>query len=104
MDLKGDFRWAQAPLNGCFKEGNADGSGRLIVPITLEGPVTKPSWTFATDTIARMVGRTARCEAVKAIKQNLPDNLGEGAGQVIKGLLRRVEVEVRWNTKLWQRS
>lgn len=91
VDLTGEFRWASAPFSGCLKEGNSDEKGRVVVPLTLRGPITSPSWSFATDVIAKMGEKALRCEAVKALQkqipQNIPGNLGDEIGKKLKDLL-----------------
>jgi hypothetical protein len=83
VDLTGEFKWANAPLTGCIKEGNSDEKGRVVVPLALKGPVTSPSWSFATDVLAKMGEKALRCEAVKALQKQLPINLPNGVGDEI---------------------
>lgn len=91
VDLNGEFRWAGAPLSGCLKEGNADDRGRVVVPLSLKGPITSPSWSFATDVIAKMGEKALRCEAAKVLQKqipvNIPGNLGDEIGKKLKDLL-----------------
>jgi hypothetical protein len=83
VDLTGEFKWANAPLTGCIKEGNSDEKGRVVVPLALKGPVTSPSWSFATDVIGKMGAKALRCEAVKALQKQLPVDLPAGVGDEI---------------------
>lgn len=91
VDLTGEFRLANAPISGCLKEGNSDDKGRLVVPLALKGPITSPSWSFATDVLAQMGARALRCEAVKALQKqipvNIPGNVGDEIGKKLKDLL-----------------
>ena len=75
-------------ITGCLKEGNADDKGRVVVPLALKGPVASPSWSFATDVIAKMGERALRCEATKALQKNLPANIPENLGKEIDKQLK----------------
>jgi hypothetical protein len=68
VDLVGEFKWANAPISGCIKEGNADEKGRVVVPVALKGPIDSPSWQIATNVILKMGEKALICEATKALQ------------------------------------
>lgn len=87
VDLSGEFRWANAPFTGCIKEGNSDDKGRVVVPVALRGNVTSPSWNIAGEVLSKMGQKALKCEAVKAIQKNIPEQIPGDLGKALKGIL-----------------
>jgi hypothetical protein len=89
VNLNGEFRWANAPLTGCLKEGNADNKGRVVVPVSLKGNATSPSssWSIATNVLTEMGKKALKCEGMKALKSNVGDAVPGELGKALKGIL-----------------
>jgi len=86
-DLVGTFLWANPQVKGCFLEGNADGQGRMVVPISLKGNLMKPELSTLSDLVAKLGKKTLECEAKKLIQGDGKVKLKKELDKALKGLL-----------------
>lgn len=88
-DLIGEFRWAKPTVQGCLLQGNADASGRMIVPLALKGNLLKPEYAMLTDLAAQIGQKTLECEAKKMIDKAKEDG-GKKLEEEIKKKLKGI--------------
>ena len=69
LNLKGSAFLAQAPVSGSIREANSDTQGRLEFPLTVTGKANAPELNLMSETIERMIQKTAQNEGQKAKKQ-----------------------------------
>lgn len=68
-DLAGNFYWQNPPLKGCALEGNADASGRMVVPLAIKGDLMKPGFNILSDVLNKLAAKTIECEGKKLVEK-----------------------------------
>src|SRR5207245_1205579 len=58
VDLHGTAYLVNAPVAGSIRAANSDAKGRLILPLKIQGLLTKPQVAFANETITQLLGNT----------------------------------------------
>ncbi len=67
--LQGEARLAQAEVGGAIAEANRDSQGRLVIPLSLNGPLTQLNVDIAQQAIQKMLERAAQVEGQKLKRQ-----------------------------------
>lgn len=72
-DFAGRFYWADPPVKGCALEGNADSSGRMIVPLAIKGNLMQPGLSLLSDVLGKLAGKALECEGKKLLEKAKAD-------------------------------
>jgi len=67
--LQGEARLAQAEVGGAIAEANRDSQGRLVIPLSLNGPLTQLNVDIAQQAIQKMLERAAQAEGQRLKRQ-----------------------------------
>lgn len=67
--LQGEARLAQAEVGGAIAEANRDSQGRLVIPLSLNGPLTQLNVDIAQQAVQKMLERAAQAEGQKLKRQ-----------------------------------
>jgi hypothetical protein len=68
-DLAGQFFWSKPQVQGCLLEGNADASGRMIIPVALKGDLMHPGLSSLSDLISKLGAKALQCESKKLVEK-----------------------------------
>jgi hypothetical protein len=85
---------SQVPFGGSMREANSDSLGRVIVPVTFQGPLSQLSAQIGVNAIQTMVKNTAQLETKKAqsrAKNALDTEVKKATGQYQKEMEKRLE-------------
>jgi len=88
-DFAGTFYWNDPPVKGCLLEGNADGRGRMIVPLAIKGDLMKPGFHLLSDVMGKLAAKAAECEGkrlVEKVKADGKEQLEKELKKKLKGI------------------
>lgn len=69
LDLSGSLFLVDQIISGPFYEANKDASGRLEIPLKIQGNALKPEFKFAQETLTVMIGKTVELEKKRLLNQ-----------------------------------